>query len=177
MLSTIVFCEDRPELLPGRGLAVVLARTLASLVTAKVEGLLGDVRIAGPADQDLGLLAHHAGCDLVEAENEAAWLGQALELVRESNVFLLRCGRAADSGFIEEANDFLAAKDGARRPAAVLRASPESFFERLFPTCAPVAGLIAPRDLLLKVPRGGFGPLVRALAPANSFHSVARRIR
>lgn len=177
MLSTIVFCEDRPDILPGQSLAVVLARTLANLVTAKIEGLLGDVRIAGPAGKDLGLLAHHAGCDLVEAENEAAWLGQALELVRQPDVFLLRCGRAADSGFVEEANDFLAAKGRGPRQAAALHASPESFIERLFPTRAPVAGLIAPRDLLLKTPRGGFGQLVRALAPASSFHSAARRIR
>jgi len=177
MLSTIVFCEDRPEFLQGRGIAVVLARTLASLVTAKVEGLLGDVRVAGPAGQDLGLLAHHSGCDLIEADNEAAWLALALQSARGPDVFLLRCGRAAESGFIEEAHDFLVAKNRSRRPAAFLRASPENFFERLFPARAPVVGLIAPRALLLKAPRGRFSKLVRTLAPAASFQCSARRIR
>ena len=91
-----------------RDLAELLARTLASLVTAKVEGLLGDVRIAGPAGKNLSILANHAGCDLIEAENEAAWLGLALQEARGPNVFLLRCGRIPEAGFIEEAGDFLA---------------------------------------------------------------------
>jgi hypothetical protein len=109
MLSTIVFCEDKPASAPGRDLAEVLARTLASLVTAKVEGLLGDVRIAGPAGKSLGVVANHAGCALIEAENEANWLGLALQAARGPDVFLLRCGRAPEAGFIEEAMDFLAA--------------------------------------------------------------------
>jgi hypothetical protein len=90
-------------------LAEVLARTLASVVTAKVEGLLGDVRIAGPARKDLGVVANHAGCALIEAENETDWLGLALQAARGPDVFLLRCGRAPEAGFIEEAADFLAA--------------------------------------------------------------------
>ncbi|MGB6175710.1 MAG: transposase, partial [Methylocella sp.] len=94
MLSTIVFCEDRPASAPGRDLAEVLARTLASLVTAKVEGLLGDVRIAGPAGKGLGGVANHAGCALIEAENETDWLHFALQAARGPDVFLLRCGRA-----------------------------------------------------------------------------------
>src|SRR3984893_8714959 len=109
MLSTIVFCEDKPASPPARDLAEVLARTLASLVTAKVEGLIGDVRIAGPAGNGLSLVVNHAGCALVEAENEANWLRLALEATRGPDVFLLRCGRAPEVGFIEEAGDFLAA--------------------------------------------------------------------
>jgi len=108
MLSTIVFCEDKPASPPGRDLAEVLARTLASLVTAKVEGLLGDVRIAGPAGKGLGAVANHAGCALIEAEHEMDWLHLALEAARGPDVFLLRCGRAPEAGFIEEATDFLA---------------------------------------------------------------------
>jgi hypothetical protein len=82
MLSTIVFCEDRPACPSGRDLAEVLARTLASLVTAKVEGLLGDVRVAGPAGNGLSLVANHAGCALIEAENETNWLHLAPEAAR-----------------------------------------------------------------------------------------------
>src|SRR5580704_2337689 len=127
MLSTIVFCEDKPADRPGRDLAEVLALTLASLVPAKVEGLLGDVRIAGPAGRGLSLVANHAGCALVEAENEADWLGLALQAARGPDVFLLRCGRAPEAGFIEEAGDFLVANSKAQSRAAVLRAAPESF--------------------------------------------------
>ncbi|HUZ90332.1 MAG TPA: transposase, partial [Methylocella sp.] len=136
-------------------------------MTAKVEGLLGDVRIAGPAGKDLGVLANHAGCGLIEADTEADWLSIALREARGLDVFLLRCGRAPEAGFIEEARDFLAEnpKDSSR--AAFLHAVPESFFERLFPSLAPIAGLIASRDLMLRAPRGGFAKLARFIAPAT----------
>jgi hypothetical protein len=176
MLSTIVFCEDRPARPPGRDLAEVLARTLAFLVTAKVEGLLGDVRIAGPARSGLSLVANHAGCALIEAENEADWLGLALQAARGPDVFLLCCGRVLEAGFIEEAGDFLEknSKDPSR--AAWLRAAPESFLERVFPPAAPLAGLIAPRDVLLRAPRCGFRKLARFVAPAPVFRARARQI-
>jgi hypothetical protein len=177
MLSTIVFCEDWPAGRPGRDLAEVLTRTLASLVTAKVEGLLGDVRIAGPAGRNLGNLANHAGCALVEAENEMDWLGLALQAARGPDVFLLRCGRAPEAGFIEEAGDFLAGNIKDQPRAACLRAVPESFFERIFPSLAPVAGLIASRDRMLGAPRGGFAKLADCIGPAATFHARARRIR
>jgi hypothetical protein len=73
-------------------LAEVLARTLASVVTAKVEGLLGDVRIAGPARKDLGVVANHAGCALIEAENETDWLGLALQAARAPMFFCFVAG-------------------------------------------------------------------------------------
>ena len=176
MLSTIVFCEDKPASAPRRDLAEILARTLASLVTAKVEGVLGDVRIAGPAGKSLGVVANHAGCALIEAENEAEWLGLALQAARGPDVFLLRCGRAPEAGFIAEATDFLAAdtKDSSR--AAWLRAAPESFLERIFLSLAPVAGLIAPRHLMLRAPRGGFSNLASFVAPSTVFQTRARRI-
>jgi hypothetical protein len=176
MLSTIVFCEDKPAGRPGRDLAEVLARTLASLVTAKVEGLIGDVRIAGPAKKGLGVVANHAGCALVEAENEAAWLRLAVQAARGPDVFLLLCGRAPEAGFIEEAGDFLAKNTKDKSRAAWLRVAPESFFERVFPSLAAVAGLIASRDRMLGAPRGGFAELARCIGPAATFRTRARRI-
>jgi hypothetical protein len=176
MLSTIVFCEDKPASPPGRDLAEVLARTLASLVTAKVEGLLGDVRIAGPAGKGLGAVANHAGCALIEAEHEMDWLHLALEAARGPDVFLLRCGRAPEAGFIEEATDFLAKNTKGKSRAACLRAAPENFFERIFPPLAPVAGLIASRHLMLRAPRGGFRKLARCIDPAATFQTRARQM-
>jgi hypothetical protein len=176
MLSTIVFCEDWPAGRPGRDLAEVLARTLASLVTAKVEGLLGDVRIAGPARKGLSLVANHAGCALIEAENEMDWLRLALRAARGPDVFLLRCGRAPEAGFIEEAADFMAKENGGETRQAHLRTAPENFLERVFPALAPVAGLIASRDLMLRAPRGGFVNLAGFVAPSTAFHTRARRI-
>ncbi len=176
MLSTIVFCEDKAASAPGRDLAEVLARTLASLVTAKVAGLLGDVRIAGPAGRGLGLIANHAGCALTEAENEMDWLGLALQAARGPDVFLLRCGRIPEAGFIEEAGDFLAKNTKDKTRAACLRATPESFLERVFPSLAAIAGLIASRDSMLRAPRGGFQRLARCIGPAATFRTHARRI-
>ena len=176
MLSTIVFCEDKPASPPGRDLAEVLARTLASLVTAKVEGLLCDVRIAGPAGTGLGVVAKHAGCALIEAEREAEWLGLALQAARGPDVFLLRCGRPPEAGFIAEAGDFLAKNTKDQPRAACLRAAPESFLERIFPSLAPVAGLIASRDSILRTPRGGFQMLARCIGPAANLKTAARRI-
>jgi hypothetical protein len=231
MLSTIVFCEDKPASPPARDVVEVLARTLASLVTAKVESLIGDVRIAGPARKGLGVVANHAGCALIEAQNEADWLGLALQAARGPDVFLLRCGWAPEPGFIEEAGDFLAAnskdkslsqisrphpeeplsgvskdvsialrgalvlrdglsgllrmradggaiafRTGSKSGTACLRAVPESFIERVFPPAAPLAGLIAPRGVLLRAPRGGFQELARGIGPAPAFQTRARRI-
>jgi hypothetical protein len=176
MLSTIVFCEDRPAIPPGREMAGVLARTLACLVSAKVEGLLGDVRIAGPSGKGLMVLANHAGCDLIEADSEADWLAAALQAARGPDVFLLRCGRAPEAGFIEEARDFLAGNSKDQPRAACVRAVPENFSQRIFPPLAPIAGLIASRDLMLAAPRGGFARLASFVAPATTFHARARRI-
>ena len=176
MLSTIVFCEDKPASAPGRDLAEVLARTLASLVTAKVEGLLGDVRVAGPAEKGLGVVTNHAGCALIEAESEAEWIYLALQAARGPDVLLLRCGRAPEAGFIEEAGDFLAKNTKDKSRAASLRAAPESFLERVFLSLAPVAGLIASRDRMLSAPRGGIAKLARCIGPAATFRTRARRI-
>ena len=176
MLSTIIFCEDWPAGQCGGDLTVALARTLASLVTAKVEGLLGDVRIAGPAGKGLRVVANYAGCALIEGENEQEWLRLAGQAARGPDVFLLRCGRAPEAGFIEEAADFLAANTKDKSSTACLRAVPESFIERIFPSAAPLAGLIAPRGLLLRAPCGGFQKLARCIGPATTFQTRARRI-
>jgi hypothetical protein len=183
MLSTIVFCQSAPSALqPSLNLTPILVRTLSSLVTANIEGLLRDVAIAGPAGQGLAAIAHHAGCGLVEADSEADWLARAIEAARGPDLLLLCCGRALEAGFIEEAGDFLKtraiAKDAGdqRHRAAALRAAPENFAERLFPGLAPLAGLIAPRDLCLRAPSGRFGALARFVNPAETLRTRARRI-
>jgi hypothetical protein len=176
MLSTIVLCEDQPTSQSGGDLAVVLARTLAALVPAKVEGILCDVRIAGPPAMGLGMIANHAGCALVEAEGEANRLHLALQAAHGPDVFLLRCGRAPEPGFIEEMHEFFAKNAKSKSPAAGLRAAPESLFERVFPSLAPIAGLIASRDLMLRMPRGGFQELARGIGPGTTFRTCARRI-
>jgi hypothetical protein len=174
MLSTIVFCEDERAGRSGADRIESLARTLGSLITANVEGLLRDVAIAGPRGQGLDAVADHAGCGLIEAQGEAEWLRLALEAARGPDILLLRAGRAPEAGFNEEASDFLARGKGVR--AARLHAAPETILERLFPDWAPLAGLIAPRDLCLAAPSGRFGTLARSIRPAATLRVRARRI-
>jgi hypothetical protein len=175
MLSTIVFCEERVIAHSGRNVAEVLARTLASLVTAKIEGVLCDVCIAGPAGQEIHVLANHAGCSLAEAEQERDWLWIALQAARRQDVFLLRCGFAPEAGFIEEAQGLLKANAKVSQ-AASLRSAPCGFLERVFPSLSPVAGLIASRDDLLRASPCGFQKLARRIAPVTILRTHARQI-
>jgi hypothetical protein len=82
-----------------------------------------------------------------------------------------------EAGFIEEASDFLASHSKDQPRAAYLHALSESFIERIFPSLAPVAGLIASRDLMLAAPRGGFAKLAGFVVPATIFSTRARCIR
>ena len=176
MLSTIVFCDDKQYGKAGAGIAVVLARTLACLVPAKVDGILCDVSIAGPAEAGIGLIAHHAGCGFIESGNESARLRLALEAARGPKIFLLCCGHVPESEFIDEVNNLLANTAAGKLQAVELLAAPDSMFERLFPSRARVAGIIASRDWLLSVPYGGFQALARSLGSPATLRTRARRI-
>ena len=165
MLSTIVFCESFQQsggVDPGEQ----LVRSLSSLIRANVEGLLGDVAIAGPTGQDLGLIADQAGSGLIEAATEAEWLRGAIEAARGPQLFLLRSGFAPQAGFIEEAGDLLRAGSA---PTARLRAAPDGFVQRLFPGAAPLAGLIAPRDRCLAALAAKSAMTFAALAQSFAF--------
>jgi hypothetical protein len=176
MLSTIVFCESFQRS-ASVDPAERLVRSLSSLIRANVEGLLGDVAIAGPTGHDLGLIADQAGSGLIEAATEAEWLRGAIEAARGPQLFLLRSGFAPQAGFIEEAGDLLRA---APTPAARLRATPESFVQRLFPGAAPLAGLIAPRDRCLAALTAKsamtFAALARFFSSAPALRTDARRV-
>lgn len=176
MLSTIVFCEDKHFGRAGAGGAVLLARTLACLVPAKVDGILCDVRIAGPAKAGLGLIAHHAGCGFIESESEASRLQLAIEAAHGPRIFLLCCGHVPEPEFIDEVNDLLANTAAGKLEAVELLAAPESALQRLFPSWARVAGIIASRERLLHVPHQGFHELTRNLGAAATLRTRARRI-
>lgn len=150
----------------------MLVRTLGSLISASVEGLLRDVVIAGPEGQGLERIADYAGCALIVARSEPDWLHLALEAARGPDLLVLRSGRAPEDGFIEEAGDFLRCGG----TAAKLHDVPEKFLERLFPNLAPLAGLIAPRELCLMAPRGGFEMLAHSFDGAIAMRTRARRV-
>ena len=51
--------------------AEAVARSLAALVRASVEGIVRDAVIVGPAGDMLAEIANHAGCAFVEASSKA----------------------------------------------------------------------------------------------------------
>ena len=155
-------------------------RTLSSLVRANVEGLLGDVAIAGPSGQGLGLIADQAGCGSDRGGDESEWLRRAIEAARGPQLFLLRSGFAPEEGFVEEAGDFLQRPRQAGSGAARASRGARTFVERLFPRAAPLAGLIAPRDQCLEGAAerrsAEFAALAESLTSARRLRTHARRI-
>lgn len=174
MLSAIVLYDATAA--PSISPAEAMARTLGSLVRANVEGLLGDVSIAGPAGDGLARLADHAGCRLIEAETEAGWLHAAIAAAGRPRILLLRSGFAPQEGFVDEAEDLPRRRPASGREVAVLRAAPGDFLQRLFPAAAPAAGLIAPRERALAARARRFGELVQALRPATTLRVRARPV-
>ncbi|WP_395666430.1 transposase [Methylocella sp.] len=150
-----------------------LVRSLASLVRANVEGLVRDVRIAGPRGAGLDIVADHAGCGLIEADEKTERMRAAISAAHGPHLLLLRAGFAPQQGFIEEAGDFLQVD---RAGTAFLRAVPERLLERLFPRAAPLAGLIAPRERCLRALAGDLSALAVAVAPAITLRTPARRV-
>jgi hypothetical protein len=178
MLSVIILCEM--DQAPGRAAvrAEAVVRSLGALVGASVSGLVRDVVLAGPKEADLAFIADYAGCTCVEASSEADYLRLALDIVRAEDLLVLRPGYVFETGFIDEAEDLL--MQGERRGGRRICAAPESYWQRLIPALAPVAGLIAPVSLYRQVGAGGkkldFNEFIRATKSRIALRSRARRV-
>ncbi len=172
MVSAIVFMpEDHSGRTPSEPL-VALSRSLGSLVKVSVEGLIRDVTIAGPSGLDLGTIADHAGCALVEGRQEADWLAQALLLAKGPACLVLRAGYIPGHGFIEELRDVV---DRPRMMPGFWRAEPEHWPSQLFSVLSPIAGLIASLDQLQTHPARDFRRITRSL-PGRSLRTKMQRI-
>jgi hypothetical protein len=178
MLSVIVLCNPIPA--AGRpaidGEAVV--RTLSALVSALVRGLVRDVVIAGPEAARLEKIADHAGCAFVEAEQEWDRLGRALALVRGEELLVLHAGHIPETGFVEEVEEFLA--HAGRAEARRIYAAPMTYWQRLIPTIAPIAGLIAPVTACRAAAASKeltFAALLRATRSNAALRARLRRVR
>ena len=151
-----------------------LVRTLAALVPLAVGGFLGEVILAGPAGNAMARLADEAGCGLASGTGPGEALAAALAKASRRWTLILAAGIAPDSGFADEAADFMVA--GGNR-AALLREAPESFLARLFPDIAPVAGLLVASNRLPPKPRGDLAGLARQILPAaKTLRARARRL-
>jgi hypothetical protein len=150
-----------------------VVRTLASLVPAAVEGVVRDVTLAAPSGRPgMRKIADHAGCELIESDDPARVLGAALMAARNANVFILRAGRAPETGFTEELTDLLSTGAG----AAIMRESPRRLLTRVVPLLAPIAGLVSRRDRLLDTKARAFHELVRHAGSLRAMRTRARLV-
>lgn len=169
MLTAILLAFDAP----ARQLrSDAVARSLASLVEACVQGLVADAVLVGAPGRGLERVADEAGCALVETRTAHEGLAQALDLARQEEALLLLAGHAVQRGFVDEVNDAFAY--GEKDRALALRAAPTSFLTRLVPAFAEPVGLIARKSALRGVGSADLKTLAKRLRCAD-LKSSARR--
>lgn len=169
MLTAVLLAYDAPAQ-PLRRDAIT--RSLASLVDACVQGLVGDAVLVGAPERGLDRVADEAGCALVEATRVEDGLAQALSLARQEGVLLLLAGHAVERGFVDEVNDAFAYGD--RNRALVLRLAPDSFVTRFAPKFAAPVGLVTSKRALREAASADLASLTRKLRGAE-LRSCARR--
>ena len=171
MLSAIVIASRHAGDIIRAQEAVV--RSLGVLVGASVADLVRDACIAGPPGLRLETVADHAGCALVEHADAARALRGALAQARCDHVLVLDGGAAPAFGFLDELSDWLSARGA--HAAAAFRLEAETFSQRLFPSMAPVAGLVARKTDCLAVDGFDTPSLARRLR-AKTLRTRARRL-
>jgi hypothetical protein len=172
MLSTIVAIRsagsDRHPLRADQ-----LARTLSALVPLAVEGLLSEVVLAGaPVSAEQKVVADHSGCGVVEGPDARQALARALQGTAKPLVFVLDAGIVPGDGLVEEIGRAMR-EDPPDNHALLLREESRALrwpFGR-----DAVAGIIAPRRLLLAVDAPDFAGLVR-VKPARDLRVRGRRV-
>jgi hypothetical protein len=175
MLSAIIFAMDTID---GPARADFVARCLASLIDACVQGVVADAALVGEPGRNLARIAEDAGCNFVETSNAPEGLREALATVRRDQIFLLSAGYAVERGFADELNDLFAYGDpGAPR---TLRAASTTLTTRLFPVLSQPAGVIVSRQTLTQTNAlletgGGLARLSRKLKGAD-LATRARRL-
>jgi hypothetical protein len=146
MLSVILLSHD--VILTNEKRREGVVRSLASLVSCVVEGVIADAALVGPAAAGLDVVADEAGCHLIEAAEARPGLEEALACARCANVFVLAAGCAVEPGFSEAARDALTF--GGFDRARVLRLAPDGLLTWLAPSLAQPAGLIARKESFVK---------------------------
>lgn len=141
-----------------------LARTLASLVTGAVEGVVREVIVcdAGSSDQTHHV-AEHAGCHYLANAPLAAGIRQA----KSEWLLMLEPGARLRDGWIEAVVSHAGSASGAARFTRS-RQSREPFLSRIFSGRRPLAdGLVVTRRQAQSLARGdGTGATIaRAVSP------------
>jgi hypothetical protein len=173
MVTAIVLSPSLDAPAPAERAAEAVARSLAALVRASVEGLVREALIVGAAEDRLTEVADHAGCGFVEAPSLRQGLPRALALARGDIAFVLEGGYAPLTGFVEEAGDLLRAP-GFR--GALLRRAPDTIMTRFAPSLARAVGAFAPRERLRGDPPRNLDELIRRLKIRRALVVRAQKI-
>jgi len=162
MLTAILLAYDAPAQ-PLRGDAV--ARSLASLVEACVQGLVADAALVGAPERGLDRIADDAGCALIETARAEEGFARALALARRDDVLTMLAGYAVERGFIDEVQDAFAYGDRAR--PLILRAAPDSLLTRLAPRLSAPVAVIARKSALRDAAFADLTQLAKSLGGAD----------
>jgi hypothetical protein len=138
MVIAIVLSPSLDAAQPADKAPEAVARSLSSLVRATVEGVVQDAVIVGTAEDDLELIADHAGCGLVLAASRREGLVRAVSTARAHVAFFLEGGFVPQTGFLEEASALLL--DPLAFGGAALRRAPDRFLTRIAPALAEPVG-------------------------------------
>jgi hypothetical protein len=172
MISILLLGFDRP----GRSAAAPgdVVRTLASLVSATVEGVVRDLCLAGPPDgRALADIADHAGCGFAGS----AVFGEAVRIgarqLRCPHVLVVTPGVAVGRPVAEEISSLMPALASRVGAFYLVKAERRDLAGRLFPALAPDAGLLGPRGWLEQVRSDNFAGLVRQAKPRHTLRAFA----
>lgn len=173
MISAIVLAPDLVGDEDTLRLAEIVVRSLTWLVSAVVAGVVRDVTLAAPAGLGLGQLADQAGCELVQGDREADRLTDALRVVKQPVILVVRAGFVPEIGLVSEIDDLLRHEPN---PMARVLAAPRGLMERLFPDRGQALGVLLPAPKL--TPKGtlDFRALVRATQGAKPLRHRAFEI-
>lgn len=168
MLSALIVVADARVPRPCSPVAV--ARTLAALMPALVEGVIRDAVLASLAsDASASLVAEEAGCGLASVMSPDRVIEAGLAQLKGDALFVLRAGYAPRSGFVEEVADLLA-----RWPvAALMRREPHNLATRFAPGLARAEAVILPRARLVEGARD-IDALARGARPCITLRTRLR---
>lgn len=120
-------------------------KTLGALVELVVADVVADAAIVTRPDPSLLGVETSAGCTIFEDADLGQALARALPEARRDNALIIAPGYAPDFTFRAEVES--AFGSAGPRPLALLR-EPETLFQRLLPSLASVAGVLATRSAL-----------------------------
>ncbi len=148
----------------------LIVRSLVWLVSAVVSGVVHEVVLAAPDRLDLADIVDQSGCELVQARRERDRLAAAVGISRGERLLVLRGGFEPNPGLVEDLAAFL--RRSASSESALVIATPQTLWQRLFPDRAPVVGVLVERRLAAEA-AGDFARLAKSARTARRLRSRA----